>query len=544
MDYVANYLQKISSAFQGSGSIRISTFVEDHLRMQPLLHLLAQEPDPDMSALIYSLLRLPPEILSVKNIIMGQSDRVFDAAEHSITGPDWKVTKAIARTRRCHYNASTSTLAVCATSLSDIHDLVTMLTALYIEFNKLNQALSKNNLRDLSACFTPADWKKLTELLGERLPDFIAAAKTPTNYELTLLSGSNLEYTKAVQEWWINIASSRKKYHFNIYNQPVYFVSSNSHSLINLLSGFPYFKRSLLRQVENERLNKNTDEFKAEQVTEENICYYLSRFAEAKDKSYRKAKISYEEKCGLIRLPAYENIDIDAQIFSIKDFVRNAEIDRRLQLKPEQKLRLLKSNALIFNIAYPLGLNAYNILKEVSENVTAVRGVYIMGKAASLNAGIGDITIPQFVLNKHTNNQIFLHNTFNVEDFQPYFPKNSIFSEQKAVTVPGTFLQNEDTLQEDYQKGYSIIEMEAGPYLERVYEMQYPNRYPVNDTFVLRPRFRLGAAYYVSDTPQNKGVNLGAKRLTWEGLNATYAISIGILNDIIKTEDRLLRPHD
>ncbi len=540
MDHIANYLQKISSAFQGSGTIRISNFVEDHIRLKPLLHLLAEDPAPDMSALIYSLLRLPPEILTTKSIIMGQSDLVFDAAGTSVKGPEWHATKALARARTCHYNLTTHTLAVCVSSLTDVHDLVTMLTALYIEISKLAQAVSTGKHPTVQACFSNEDWKKLTELLGEKITQFVALATDPTNYELSLLAGSNLDYSKTIQEWWINIAASRKKYQVNIYDQPVYFISSNSHSVINLLSGFPYSEQKYLYKHEAERLQKNQDEFEREQIAPENICYYLSRFAEKSDPAYCQKKTKAEIAAGLFRLPSFRNIDIEAQIFSIKDFIANPHLDKRLQISPEQKSRLANSNALIFNIAYPLGLTAYSILKEVSENVSAVRGVYIMGKAASLNAGIGDITIPNFILNKHSGNQIFLHNVLNVGDFQPWFPKNSIFTDQKAVTVPGTFLQSEATLQEDYAEGYSIIEMEAGPYLDRVYEMQYPDRYPTNHTFVLNPKFRLGAAYYVSDTPQNKGINLGAKRLTWEGLNATYAISIGILNDILKTEDSLL----
>ena len=102
----------------------------------------------------------------------------------------------------------------------------------------------------------------------------------------------------------------------------------------------------------------------------------------------------------------------------------------------------------------------------------------------------------------------------------------------------GTFLQNEQSLGKDLRDGYTIVEMESGPYLERVYEMVYPERYPEHSTYVLNPDFRLGLAHYVSDTPHKKGLNLGAKRLTWEGLNATYAISLGIVRDIFEQEQK------
>jgi hypothetical protein len=274
----------------------------------------------------------------------------------------------------------------------------------------------------------------------------------------------------------------------------------------------------------------------AEGVPEENICSYLSRFSEKRNARYRKQKAVYEKQHGLIRLEPYHNIDIEAQIFSVRDVVKNPFLDRRLKLTQAMKKKLAQSDALILNIAYPLGMTAYSVLKEVSENASVIRGVYIMGKTASLNASVGDITIPNYVRDMHTHNQIFVHNDFDVSDFLPYIKKNSILSQQKAVSVRGTFLQSEKSLTKDFHDGYSIIEMEAGPYLNRIYEMTEPTRYPTEATFMVKPDFRLGLAYYVSDTPHKQGLNLGAKRLTWEGLNATYAISLGIVKDIFQTE--------
>jgi hypothetical protein len=262
----------------------------------------------------------------------------------------------------------------------------------------------------------------------------------------------------------------------------------------------------------------------------------LSRFSEKRSAAYRKAKAEYEKRYGLLRLAPYHNIDIEAQIFSVRDIVRNPALDRRLKLTPAMKKTLAKSNALILNIAYPLGMTAYSVLKEVSENAPEIRGVYIMGKTASLNASVGDITIPNYVRDMHTNNQIFVNNIFDVDNFLPFIHKNSILTQQKAVSVRGTYLQSEKSLNKDFQEGYSIIEMEAGPYLNRLYEMTGPTRYPTAATYMVQPDFRLGLAYYVSDTPHKQGLNLGAKRLTWEGLNATYAISLGIAQDIFDTE--------
>jgi hypothetical protein len=534
MDAIESYIQKIHSALAGTGTLRISSFVNDHVRAQPILHPRARSKHTDMSALLYSILRLPMEIFSSRALILGQSDRIFQKAGVEVTAAGWVDAHAIARRRKTRYNARTKTTAMFVTSISDVEDILTIATAFYIEVMKLHMRVRDG--KTLEECLPAEDFAKLQEVTGTAWPNFVQMVERPNDYEVTLLAGTHVEYSKAIQEWWIHIASSRKKYHVNVYKQPMYFVSSNSHSLINVLSGFPMKEKVLLYRENAERLAKEQEQFIEERVAEENICSYLSRFSEKRNVRYRTAKEAYEKKYGLLRLEPYHNIDIEAQIFSVRDMMRNPFLDKRLRLTSRMKTSLAKSDAVILNIAYPLGMTAYSVLKEVSENASEVRGVYIMGKTASLNASVGDITIPNYVRDMHTHNQIFVHNNFDVSDFSPFMKKNSILSQQKAVSVRGTFLQSEKSLTKDFYDGYSIIEMEAGPYLNRIYEMTEPTRYPTETTYMVKPDFRLGLAYYVSDTPHKQGLNLGAKRLTWEGLNATYAISLGILNDIFKAE--------
>ncbi|MBI2410679.1 MAG: hypothetical protein HYV32_02160 [Candidatus Kerfeldbacteria bacterium] len=535
MDHIENYIQKIHSALRGGSTVRISSFVDEHAAVLPVLHPHVRAKKADISALIYSILRLPSEILLARSVIMGQSDRVFEQVGIQMASKQWLTTKAIARERQCAYNKRTSTIAVFVASISDVEDLITILTAFYIEVQKLHQQLQEDGIT-LADCFSPEDYSKLQEVLSNQWKRFETLVAAPIDYELKLLAGSSVDYSKTVQQWWIHIASSRKEYPFDVYKQPVYFVSSNSHSLINTLSGFPLKNAKMLFADNAEFLEKNAEAFAQEHVPKENICSYLSRFTQRRNPQFMKDKLQYEKKQGLIRLKPYHHIDIEAQIFSIRDVITNKWLDPRLKINERMRKQLIRSNALIVNIAYPLGMGAYSILREVSENVPEVRGVYIMGKCASLNASIGDITIPHYVRDLHTKNQMFVNNIFSSDTFAPYVEKNSVLTNQKAVSVRGTFLQNEHSLQQDYKDGYTIVEMEAGPYLNRVYEMIYPERYPTHSTVVLDPDFRLGLAYYVSDTPHKKGLNLGAKRLTWEGLNGTYAISLGILRDIFSTE--------
>ena len=52
---------------------------------------------------------------------------------------------------------------------------------------------------------------------------------------------------------------------------------------------------------------------------------------------------------------------------------------------------------------------------------------------------------------------------------------------QKAVTVLGTFLQNNKLADVFYREGYTDIEMEAGPFLSAIYEMYRPTRHPTDE---------------------------------------------------------------
>ena len=92
-----------------------------------------------------------------------------------------------------------------------------------------------------------------------------------------------------------------------------------------------------------------------------------------------------------------------------------------------------------------------------------------------------------------------------------------------------------------YREGYTDIEMEAGPYLSAIYEMVRPKRHPVNEFINLYGLpFDFGLIHYASDTPLNKGKNLGAGNLSYYGMDSSYAAAIAILQRIFSLElDRL-----
>ncbi len=203
---------------------------------------------------------------------------------------------------------------------------------------------------------------------------------------------------------------------------------------------------------------------------------------------------------------------------------------------------LAKSQAIVLNIDYPLGMAAYRMLREIMENLTHMRGIYILGKAATLNGSIGDVMISNVVLDEHSQNTYWLDNVFTAQDMQPYLIYGSVLDNQKAVSAKGTYLQNRQYLDFYYHANYTVVEMESGPYLNAVYEDQYLTRYPMGENInFARLPYDLGVLHYASDTPYTRGKNLGAGSLSYFGMDSTYACAVAILRRIFEQEIAALK---
>jgi len=283
----------------------------------------------------------------------------------------------------------------------------------------------------------------------------------------------------------------------------------------------------------------------------ENFLYYILKKYQATEsgKDLVQAQSAYEEKFGVHRLPSEHAFDLEAQIIDLSAL--NPEtIDPRLT--PETFAGehadwsfLSKSNALILNIDYPLGLAAYNLLVKIAEHTCPLLGIYIMGKAATLNGKRGDVLIPNVTYDEHSHNTFMYNNCFSARDVSPYLVYGTVLDNQKSVSVLGTYLQNARVMEVIYREGYTDIEMEAGPYLSGVSELYRPTRHPVDEIVNLYGLpFELGILHYASDTPLTKGENLGAGTLSYFGVDSTYATSLAILRRIMQKEYDRVASHN
>ena len=102
-DEIELYQRTIYSLLRSTTEVQIRTLEEVHAATSSSLHLHARSQTPDMSAFIYSLMRLPSCILHVRSVILGQNLLVFRRSGYTDIEL-WSETSANARRRRCFFN--------------------------------------------------------------------------------------------------------------------------------------------------------------------------------------------------------------------------------------------------------------------------------------------------------------------------------------------------------------------------------------------------------------------------------------------------------
>jgi hypothetical protein len=549
------YRSTLYSLLRSTAEIKIRTLEGTHTGMNSLMHPGAHNSVPDTSAFIYSAMRLPNCILDTRLVILGQNASVFEQTGYPSV-EDWQPVSARARRRRCFFNGI-DTLACYIASRSDIEDVVPALTAYQIEWNKMHLLFHRwPGDVDLSAIEND---EKALILLSETLEipiddidrlhtiwreNFTANLRLIRQKELSfsirLLGGSLAQYMRATHEWFENI----KNAYPNVTNRPVYFVSSNTHSIANTLTGLAFqYEEELKYFIETSGdpdLQEKWNDIQTGHVraSKENFLYYALKKYQATPHGFALVNEQYRDEVdhGILRIPSEHTFDIEAQIFEI-GALDAGKMDRRLANGSNLSF-LSKSDAIVLNIDYPLGLAAYNILSTVSIHAD-LRGVYSMGKSASLNAARGDVIIPNVCQDEHSHNTYLFDNIFSASDVTPYLKYGSVLDNQKAICVLGTFLQNAHLMDVFFNESFSDVEMELGNFCSAVYEATRPKRYPVDEIVNLQgAELDFGVLHYVSDTPMSKGKNLGAGTLSYLGMDSTYACSIAIMKRIFDLECR------
>jgi hypothetical protein len=393
---------------------------------------------------------------------------------------------------------------------------------------------------------TEEDWVRLQQAWTFGFQDTLDAVRERL-CEMTLrtIGSTDVGYARGAHRWWQPIGTAMNEMGVN--GAPVYFVSSNLHSLVNVLSG-------VARRLEGEisdYIRENDPELFSElghieageiSASRDNWLYFAARVlfdSHPKKGEYSRIRSKLEKEGGIRHIKSRAGVaESSAQVFKLSELDPACFDPRVGKVDP---LALKASDAAIVNIDYPLGFASYYLLREVAEQVGSLRGVYVMGKAATLNADVGDVMICNSVYDEHSDNTYWMENCFTAADVQPHLVYGSALDNQRAVTVRGTFLQNRDYLEFYYRGRYTVVEMEAGPFLDACYEASMPGRHPVGENVnMTRLGFDLGIVHYASDTPYTQARTLGARGLSYRGMDSTYASAVAVARRILSREGALL----
>lgn len=564
------YTRTYTTLLQSSGAIGVSSLEPAHLTAAPALHAGAAEPAPDMNAFAYSSQRLPSCIVDVRQIVLGQSARAFAHAGYT-TMPNWATQSAPGRRRKWLYDGA-ETLAAYIASASDLDDLIPTIVAYQIEWNKIHRligadatladaietaATATSPLSDDAVAeigkrllLSHGDWARLRVIWGTSTWSNLAKIGAERKrYSLRMLGGSYIGYNRSTRQWWA--PAERLMIEAGLTERPVYFISSNTHSIVNVLSGNVRRRKDSLttyirRTAHPELLPElNALEEGTSRSPWENLLYFAARhyFAEPGMERERDLRSAEELARGISHVDGSGAFDVGIQIIDLAKLDRS-DFDPRL-CGPNERLDLTATDAIVININYPLGLAAYHIMSQLAMTTDQFRGMYILGKAATLNGRIGDVMIANVVYDEHSGNTYWLDNCFSYDDLAPYLIYGAALDNQKAVTVKGTYLQNQGYLDFYYRENFTVVEMEAGPYLSAIYEDLSLRRHPSDEAINIQhhspQRIDLGFIHYASDTPYTRGQTLGARGLSYYGMDSTYASTIAILRRIFTHSGALTR---
>jgi hypothetical protein len=555
------YIRTYYSLLRSSAEVRVRSFEEAHAFSDSSLHTGARDEVPDVAAFGYSATRLPACMTRVRRLVAGQSFDQFERAGLPVRG--WQAVTTRGR-RRPHRWDGAEVLAVFVTSASDIDDLVPIVTAYQIEWNKMHARLGPSELGQrllhddptldeaaldeglaVTLGLSAHDVGSLRKALGSDVRGGLRAiARGTRDLRVRLLAGSLLEYRRATQRWWEGIEPSYAAARDS--PRPVYFVSSNTHALCNLVGGYARMHLDEIladvRGNDPEGLVERAAIAEREgDVTElNNLGYYLLRQFIGADPGRIAAVQAADAECGVSTLGSPGHLDVTAQLFELRK-LRPERLDPRAAVDGLEVLA--DSDAVIINIDYPLGMAAYHHLTQLAQGVGEIRGIYVVGKAATLNGRVGDAMLSTVAYDEHSQNTYLFRNCFVAADLVPLLRYGTVLDNQKALTVRGSFLQNREYMNVFYREGYTVVEMEAGPYLSAIYEMVYPKRHPTDEVVHLSNLlpFDFGLLHYASDTPYSRRQSLLSKSLSYFGMDATYGCAVATLRRILSQEIERLR---
>ena len=491
----------------------------------------------ELNGLLYVLDRLPEGIEECSFIHL-TSDEGFDKGSFEPIVPK-------KRRRNCYRIDEHQMNIEVLLGRSEIYDILTHLTFLYIEADKI-----RNIGFDMQDGGRPKRVWKIIEEVAKGEKKYSRKEKEVALIHLSSLLGRSFDETLeaynnfgddnnpdrlfkivywmgqvSLEDWkevrqreiyFSSILQERVGHHFfgekwankikevlyenNLHMRPLHIISANMHSVKNMLYA-------------NDALG---------QKAKKDIDYKL--FEDISNKKDLQDKIlTHSKEQGLIYIKDTSGSNIDVQIIDVaKTNLKNTAFG---ELQP-------KGDEVILVFDYAFGEQAYEVMDEllrpyeVDNQVFTMKiaSVSIMGKAGILAGQKGDIMIPTSHIFEGTADNYPFENALKLEDFQDDELKAF---EGPMITVLGTSLQNKDILSYFMNTSWKAIglEMEGAHYQKAIQVASKIRHHISEDLFVCY-------AYYASDNPLETGSTLSSGGLGLTGVKPTYLITLRILEKI------------
>ncbi len=518
------------------------TMISSMLELAPEIYgSIADEERVELTGLLYIFQRLPIGIESSRYVKL-ISREGFEDSEFEVIVPS-------KRRRNCYKADDEQMFIEMTRGRSDIFDVLTHLTFLFIESEKIrrNSLDSKNRkVRSWKMLEQVIDriskgqkfdkqvgYTYLSTLLGRTFDETAQACKNfekgsgvNSLFEIVYWLGrrSMEEYLDDIDREITFSSALREKLDHHIYgnqwadrikeylfengliDREIHIISANLHSVMNSLYAHKVLNaKSQFSNIEDiaEELSKNGNKVKRELV--------------------RK----YALKNGMAELHDNNGTNISVQIFDCN------KIDIK-SLSPEIGTVSNLENKVVIVMDYAFGQQAFETMDELLKPFDSSNGklfidaksVGIMGKAGILCGSKGDIMIP--------NAHIFEGSADNYPFVNDLKPEDFIDDEIKSfggpmITVLGTSLQNKDILQYFLKSSWKVIGLEMeGAHYQRAIQAASKIRKSISQNVVLR------YAYYASDNPLETGSTLASGSLGMDGVKPTYMITIAMLKGVFK----------
>ena len=518
------------------------TLREALLLLRPEIYGSIAEEKAELEGLLYVIDRLPQGIEECSIINLTSDEGYSNSHFKAIIPPK--------RRRNCYRIDSEQMNIEITRGRSEIYDILTHLTFLFIESHKISRRVLINDEGT-----TTRDWKKiesavkttkkltqnereviishLANILGRTFQEissvysnFATTTQPERLLHITYWLGklaieeqltSNkrcITFSHVLREeighhihgelWANNVKQVLEKY--NLLQRPLHIISANMHSVMNALYA-PLALPSLFKKQNPfevyKTLSKPLNLELREKVTKTALAH------------------------GMIFIEDTTGANIDVQIIDTE----KVDLDK---LDITVNSTLIKSKKpVILVMDYAFGEQAYETMDELLKPFTTgsqkthmqVESISIMGKAGILDGDKGDIMIPSAHIFEGTADNY----PFNNELKKEYLKDSdlSIF-EGSMITVLGTSLQNKDILKFFFESTWNVIGLEMeGAHYQKAIQAASKVRGSINENVKVR------YAYYASDNPLKTGSTLASGGLGTTGVKPTYVITRKILEQIL-----------